>query len=136
MAIKIFPCNSVRKLDAYTIEHENISSIELMERAARKITETITKRWSQEVPIVVFAGPGDNGGDALAVARLLVREQYQVETFLFNIKQNLSPNCRINKELLEAVDGVAFTEVNTTFNTPKLKKDYLIIYGLFGTGMK
>jgi NAD(P)H-hydrate epimerase len=136
MAIKIFPCSSVRKLDAYTIEHENISSIELMERTARKITETIMKRWFQDVPIVVFAGPGDNGGDALAVARLLMQQEYKVETFLFNTKQNLSPNCQTNKDLLEEVDGVVFKEVNTTFNPPNLTEDYLVIDGLFGTGLK
>ena len=56
-----------------------------MERAAKAITRAITEEWSTHTPIVVFAGPGNNGGDALAVARLLINEGYKVNTFLFNI---------------------------------------------------
>ncbi|KAA6309454.1 Bifunctional NAD(P)H-hydrate repair enzyme Nnr, partial [termite gut metagenome] len=70
--MKIFPSSALKKLDAYTIESESIAFIDLMERAARVITDALTHRWSKEVPVVVFAGPGNNGGDALAVARLLI----------------------------------------------------------------
>ncbi|KAA6304323.1 Bifunctional NAD(P)H-hydrate repair enzyme Nnr, partial [termite gut metagenome] len=105
------------------------------ERAARVITDALTHRWSKEVPVVVFAGPGNNGGDALAVARLLIQRGYIVKTFLFNIKGHLSVNCQTNKELLQAVDGVDFTEVNKMFNIPQLSENALIIDGLFGTGL-
>ena len=67
--MKIFPSSSIKKLDAYTIEHEPIASIDLMERAATALTKAIMNRWSRETPVTVFAGPGNNGGDALAVAR-------------------------------------------------------------------
>ncbi|KAA6349543.1 Bifunctional NAD(P)H-hydrate repair enzyme Nnr [termite gut metagenome] len=133
--MKIFPSSALKKLDAYTIESENITFIDLMERAARVITDALTNRWSKEVPIVVFAGPGNNGGDALAVARLLIQRGYSVKTFLFNIKGHLSADCQTNKELLQAVDGVDFTEVNKTFVPPPLNEDALIIDGLFGTGL-
>lgn len=43
--MKIFPSNTIKKLDAYTIEHEPIQSIQLMERAANALTEAITNRW-------------------------------------------------------------------------------------------
>lgn len=66
--MKIFPSSSIKKLDAYTIEHEPIASIDLMERAAQALTKAITERWDITTPITVFAGPGNNGGDALAVA--------------------------------------------------------------------
>lgn len=69
--MKIFPSSSIKKLDAYTIEHEPIASIDLMERAATALTKAIMNRWSRETPVTVFAGPGNNGGDALAVARML-----------------------------------------------------------------
>ncbi|KAA6326273.1 Bifunctional NAD(P)H-hydrate repair enzyme Nnr, partial [termite gut metagenome] len=134
--MKILPCNAIKKLDAYTIEYDNISSVDLMEQAARAITDVVIHRWQKEIPIVVFAGPGNNGGDALAVARMLIQKGYKVETFLFNIKGHLSPDCQLNKELLEAVDGVIFTEVNKSFNAPQLTENCLIIDGLFGTGLK
>ena len=74
--MKIFPSSSIKKLDAYTIEHEPIASIDLMERAAQALTKAITNRWNPETPVTIFAGPGNNGGDALAIARMMA------ETFL------------------------------------------------------
>ena len=69
--MKIFNSAQIRELDKYTIEHEPIASLDLMERAAKAIAQTIMQRWTKSSPFVVFAGPGNNGGDALAVARLL-----------------------------------------------------------------
>lgn len=63
--MKIFPTQSIKELDAYTIENEPIASIDLMERASQALTKAIMKRWEAETPITVFAGPGNNGGDAL-----------------------------------------------------------------------
>ncbi|KAA6306314.1 Bifunctional NAD(P)H-hydrate repair enzyme Nnr, partial [termite gut metagenome] len=134
--MKIFPSSTLKRLDAYTIESENIAFIDLMERAARVITDALIHRWPKEVLIVVFAGPGNNGGDALAVARMLIQKGYKVETYLFNIKGHLSADCQTNKELLQAVDGVSFTEVNKTFTPPQLDENALIIDGLFGTGLR
>lgn len=48
--MKIFPSSSIKKLDAYTIEHEPIASIDLMERAATALTKAIMNRWSRETP--------------------------------------------------------------------------------------
>ena len=73
--MKIFPSSSIKKLDAYTIEHEPIASIDLMERAATVLTKAITDRWSTDTPVTVFAGPGNNGGDALAIARMMAEKR-------------------------------------------------------------
>ena len=66
--MKIFTSSQIHELDKYTIENEPISSIDLMERAAKALTQAIMDTWDAETPVVVFAGPGNNGGDALAVA--------------------------------------------------------------------
>ena len=84
--MKIFTSAQIHELDRYTIEHEPISSIDLMERAAKAITHAIKERWGKATPIVVFAGPGNNGGDALAVARLLAETGYLIDVYLFNIQ--------------------------------------------------
>ena len=65
--MKIFNSAQIRELDKYTVEHEPIASLDLMERAAKAIAQTIMQRWTKSSPFVVFAGPGNNGGDALAV---------------------------------------------------------------------
>ena len=134
-AMKIFTTQNIHKLDEYTIEHEPISSIDLMERAATALTQKITERWNSSKPIVVFAGPGNNGGDALAVSRLLIEKGYNVETFLFNTKNALSEDCQFNKSLLEEMPGVVFHEVIDQFTPPTLTKEHLVIDGLFGSGL-
>lgn len=52
--MKIFTGAQIHELDKYTIEHEPISSIDLMERAAGAITRSITGTWSSDVPVVVL----------------------------------------------------------------------------------
>ena len=134
--MKIFTRTQIQELDKYTIEHEPIKSIDLMERAARAITNAITDRWSASVPVVVFAGPGNNGGDALAVARMLTDQDYQVQTYLFNITGHLSEDCAANKERFSDKWGNALlTEVTQEFDPPRLEKGMLVIDGLFGSGL-
>ena len=69
--IKIPSAQQIRELDALTIAEEPVSSIDLMERAARAVAAEVMLRWDATVPVFVFAGSGNNGGDALAVARML-----------------------------------------------------------------
>jgi len=134
--MKIFTSAQIQELDKYTIEHEPIKSIDLMERAARILTRAITERWPSTVPVVVFAGPGNNGGDALAVARMLVEQDYQVQTFLFNITGHLSADCTENKQRLCDKKGHSLlTEVTQEFDPPKLEKGMLVVDGLFGSGL-
>lgn len=133
--MKIFPTNTIKKLDAYTIEHEPISSINLMERAAKTLTTAIMKKWSHNTPVVIFAGPGNNGGDALAVARMLAQRRYSVEVFLFNTKGELSPDCQANKNILDEMSEIKITEVSTQFSPPELTDQHLVIDGLFGSGL-
>lgn len=87
--MKIFNTGVIRQLDKYTIEHEPVSSIDLMERAASAVTFEIIARWKRDTRIVIFAGPGNNGGDALAVARMLTEEGYKPEIYLFNPTQKI-----------------------------------------------
>ena len=133
--MKIFPTSTIKQLDAYTIENEPVASIDLMERAARALASAIAGRWSLGTRFTVFAGPGNNGGDALAVARLLAEKGYGVETFLFNTKGGLSPDCAANMERLAAVPDANFHVVTSQFVFPKLTADDVIIDGLFGSGL-
>ena len=98
--MKIFTSTQIHELDRYTIEHEPIPSLDLMERAAKALVQAFTSAYSPVTPVVVFAGPGNNGGDALAVARLLTEKGYQVKVYLFNTNGQLSPDCAANKQRL------------------------------------
>ena len=96
--MKIFTGAQIKELDKYTIENEPISSLNLMERAAQTMTRAITEVWSSSTPVVVFAGPGNNGGDALAMARQLADLGYQVSVYLFKSSGYPSPDCAANKK--------------------------------------
>jgi NAD(P)H-hydrate epimerase len=134
--MKIFTSAQIHELDNYTIEHEPIKSIDLMERAAHKLTKAIMSRWTKDIPVVVFAGPGNNGGDALAIARMLLDNDYQVQVFLFNITGHLSADCTENKKrLCESKGFNNFVEVTQEFDPPRLGKGMLVVDGLFGSGL-
>ena len=134
--MKIFTASQTRELDQYTIEHEPIASIDLMERAATAISNEIKNDFGKQTPIVVFAGHGNNGGDALAVARMLANDGYKVAVYLFNTSGHLSTECEINKKrLVECKRIERFTEVTQEFDPPQLTADSVIIDGLFGSGL-
>lgn len=134
--MKILTGGQFRELDIYTIEHEPIASYDLMERASRAISNEILRRWPDAGRrIVVFAGPGGNGGDGLAVARMLSQAERQVCAFLFNVKGALNADCESNRNRLMAETAVTFTEVTTELVFPELHPDDIVIDALFGTGL-
>lgn len=134
--MKIFTGAQIHELDQYTIAHEPISSIDLMERAAKAITRAICEQWPNTTPVVVFAGPGNNGGDALAVARMMASANYDVSAYLFNISGHLSSDCAANRQrLLDSKQAKNFVEVTQEFEPPQLDENTLVIDGLFGSGL-
>ena len=136
VVMKIFTSAQIKELDRFTIENEPIPSIDLMERAAKALTRAITEVWNNAIPVVVFAGPGNNGGDALAVARMLGDQGYQVSVYLFNISGHLAEECAANKrKLVESKHVKDFTEVSQEFDPPRLEKGMLVVDGLFGSGL-
>lgn len=133
--IKIFATDKIKELDQYTIQNEPISSIDLVERAATVFMHEFCRRYSKQIRIVIFAGQGNNGADALAIARLLIDEGYRVETYLFNPTEHLSYDCELNKQRLLGMDKIEFTEVKDDFVPPTLGDRDVVIDGLFGSGL-
>jgi NAD(P)H-hydrate epimerase len=134
--MKIFTGAQIHELDQYTIQHEPIESIDLMERAAKALVRAICEQWPNSTPVIVFAGPGNNGGDALAVARLLAEANYLVSAYLFNISGHLSSDCSMNRQRLSECKMIqSFVEVTQEFEPPQLEADTLVIDGLFGSGL-
>ena len=133
--MKIFTSKQIHELDLYTIEHEPVSSIDLMERAAEALSRSIRQRWDEETPVVVFAGPGNNGGDGLAIARMLLGEGYNVMVYLFNVSGKLSADCQENRDRLKKKNTGALKEVTQEFDPPKLTRETLVVDALFGSGL-
>ena len=135
--MKIFTSDLIREIDKATCEAQNITSLVLMERAASAVCCEIVSRFNPTQRIVIFAGPGNNGGDALAVARMLFEQGYRkLEIFLFNVMGKLSHDCHEEKDLLNKIEGIDFTEVTKDFQPPYLSEKDVVIDGLFGSGLK
>lgn len=134
--MKILNSESIHAVDVATCERQKISSIDLMERAAMQVSIELISMFLPSQRFVILAGPGNNGGDALAVARLLVEQGYKrVEIFLFNVTGKLSHDCDEERKRLIMLDGIDFTEVNREFTPPYLGKDDVVVDGLFGSGL-
>ena len=133
--MKILTCTQPKEADAYTSANNHILSINLMEKAASLIADEISKRWDRSHRIVVFAGAGNNGGDALAVARLLFSKSYPVEIYLFNIKGTISEDCMTNIQRLQQCGFTDYHEISNAFEPPKLTAEDVVVDGLFGSGL-
>lgn len=135
--MKIFTSSIIREIDAATCEAQKIDSIDLMERAAGAVSCEIISRFLPGQRIVVIAGPGNNGGDALAVARMLFEQGYKkIEVFLFNVVGKLSHDCEEERNKLLSIEGIDFTEVKRDFQPPYLGTDDVVVDGMFGGGLR
>lgn len=132
--MKFFSTPQIRELDKFTIENEPIASIDLMERAADALYEKYLSTFSYLKPVCILAGPGNNGGDALALARMLLLTSLNVKVVLLHMGK-ISDDCETNRlRLLEKFPG-SLSELNNEFIAPEITHDTIIIDGLFGSGL-
>ncbi|MFQ5446329.1 MAG: NAD(P)H-hydrate dehydratase [Saprospiraceae bacterium] len=133
--MKIFKVEQIRALDQFTIENEPIPSIELMERASR----TFVKWFMKIVPsskgrIHIFCGPGNNGGDGLAIARMLSWEFYEVTTYILHIGSRFSEDFTNNLRNLKKHRS-RIVEIKEGDALPELPAGDVLIDAIFGSGL-
>jgi len=134
---KIFETSAIRDIEKYTIDNEPVTCADLVDRAATVFVNEFRRQYPVgQGRIYVFAGPGNNGADALAVAQQLQDFSYTVSTYLINPKNALSPECEICKQRIKEDSNHNFTEVVSSFNAPTFEPQDIVIDGLFGTGLK
>lgn len=132
--MKIFNSSQIRDIDASTIAQEPIASVDLMERAAHKIFSWLTERYDRSVNFMVFAGPGNNGGDGLAVARMLNENGYVVETFCIR-QGKTSADFDINDRRLNDIPGSKYKNIEDQEDLPVIFSGSVIIDAIFGSGL-
>jgi NAD(P)H-hydrate epimerase len=133
--MKILSAEQIRQVDQYTIEHDGISSHDLMERAAGACCEWIEENYSKDKGIWIFCGPGNNGGDGLAIARILFRTGYQVKAWILNPTSKRSKDSLKNEILLKETDQTILREINSENDFPLVHENVVLIDALFGTGL-
>ncbi len=133
--MKILPIEKIRKADAYTIKHEPIADIDLMERAATELHDWILAKTSQKKPIIIFCGLGNNGGDGLALGRMLAKSGFQVTVNIVKYSDKISDSCQINYNRIKEIEKVEIIEIAEGDSLPKISDEDLIVDAIFGSGL-
>lgn len=133
--MKFFITSQIAEIDQYTIVNEPISAIGLMERASKQLEIWIKTHFDTHYKIAVFAGPGNNGGDALTVSRMLVESNYKVDVYIPDSEKKFSDAFKINLNRLKNRIEVKTINWSKSEQLPELIDYDLIIDGLFGSGL-
>jgi hydroxyethylthiazole kinase-like uncharacterized protein yjeF len=134
--MKIFTKAQVYLGDKTTAERQNISSTELMERVGTQIFNWIHLRMQgAQVPIHVFCGIGNNGGNGLVLARHLVTHGYNVHTYVVNCSDKRSKDFLINYDKIKNVTKNWPTLLNETSQFPEIEQQDVIVDAVFGIGL-
>ncbi len=132
---KLFSAEQIRKADAYTIQHEPIASVDLMERAAMACFNWIKEQGFRQMAIHIFCGTGNNGGDGLALTRLLLDASYEVSAYIVRYSNKSSEDFNSNEKRLKEIYAKHISEIHTGDSFPAIHKNDLVIDALFGTGL-
>ncbi len=132
--IKVLDIKTIREADQYTIEHEPVSSLDLMERAGGLCFEWIKEKFPDtKQHFIVLAGSGNNGGDGLVIARMLHDSGYSVAVNLVHLSDKLSPDCKLNLDRLKKKLKVNIIEKDE--DIPAFSTGSIIIDALLGSGI-
>ncbi len=133
--MKILDAQQIKKVDEYTIQNEPISSIDLMERAAMQCFKWLRRRLSSNQKFMVFCGMGNNGGDGLAIARLLIKKGHMVDVFKVNHMNEPSKDFGVNEKRLMDTGFSGMHCVGSAADLPQLDADCLVIDAMLGSGL-
>ena len=132
--MKIFSAAQIKKWDAFTISHEPVLSIDLMERAATACYLWLIHNGHTEKHFQIFCGKGNNGGDGLALARLLIQNNCRVTVYILEFGNIGSQDFQTNLERLhQCTTNIHFIQSPEFF--PGIENPDIVIDALFGTGL-
>lgn len=133
--MKIFSADEIRLWDQYTMQHEPVASIDLMERAATSCVDWLETNGYSEKSFVVFCGKGNNGGDGLAIARLLAAKKNPVRIFILEFGHKGAEEFQINLARLHEHPEVDIRFVQTEQNFHEFIDGEIILDALYGSGL-
>ncbi len=134
--MKIFNSDQIRDIDEYTIKNEPVLSVDLMERAAFQLFKWYSEHFERSKRILVFVGPGNNGGDGLALARMLAANRFEPEVHYVQFTGKTSGDWNINRLRLDKETKVTFNIISKSDQFPVISSDDVVLDAIFGTGLK
>lgn len=133
--MKIFAASQIKACDAYTIHAADIQSTDLMERAAARCCEWITAHMPKDSVFIVLCGSGNNGGDGLAITRMLHQMGYGAKAFLLKFSDTLSDDCQANLDRLQVIDESLVEVLQPGTFITDIPRHIVIIDAILGTGL-
>ena len=133
--MKLFSAEEIRLWDQYTIEQEPIASIGLMERAAGKCADWLERNNYTEKTFQIFCGKGNNGGDGLAIARMMAERKSSVTVHILEFGHKGTDDFQANLARLHQYPEIDIRFVQTEDNFHEFDKNDIIIDALLGSGL-
>ncbi|WP_298497774.1 NAD(P)H-hydrate dehydratase [uncultured Algibacter sp.] len=134
--MKVFSKEQIYEGDKLTAERQKITSTDLMERAGTQIFNWIhTRMQGAQVPVHVFCGIGNNGGDGLVLARHLITHGYNVNTYIINCSDKRSKDFLINYDRIKNVTKKWPVLLSCSDDFPEIHPDDIIVDAVFGIGL-
>ena len=133
--MKLFSAEEIRLWDQYTIQHEPISSINLMERGAAQCVEWLERLNYNEKKFHIFCGKGNNGGDGLAIARMLSARKMTVVVHILEFGHKGTDDFQTNLARLHQHPDILIRFIQIEENFHALDKQDIVIDALFGSGL-
>lgn len=134
-AMKFFSTSQIRSIDKHTIAMEPISSVDLMERAAEGLFRWIVARHSAANSFIIFAGNGNNGGDGVALARMLILAGYNVNLCVLKSDSPYSPDLQSNLTRIVSQGIIDINYISQISDLPEIKPSSVVVDALFGSGL-
>lgn len=132
--MKLFTAWQMQHWDAYTIKHQQISSLNLMERASQACTDWIIQQQFTSQPIKLFCGKGNNGGDGLAIARQLLTAGIEAVIFIAEFGAPGTPDFQQNLTRLRSLTtDIHYLQSADQF--PIINVEDIVVDALFGFGL-
>ncbi|MBK7289404.1 MAG: NAD(P)H-hydrate dehydratase [Chitinophagaceae bacterium] len=133
--MKILSTSAIRQWDEYTIQHEPISSIDLMERAALRCTEWLVQQYPAATSFGIFCGKGNNGGDGLAIARMLIGRNYAVTVHILEFGHLGTDDFQTNLTRLHHLPAADIHFIQSEQHLHPIPDGQIIIDAILGAGI-
>lgn len=133
--MKILSVPQIRQADTYTIEHEPISSDDLMERASAAFSNWFIRCFRVPQTIHIICGTGNNGGDGLCIARQLHARAYSIRVHIVWFNNQPSPDFLLNLKRLEQQGNISLFHLHPNTPLPNIAPTDIVIDAIFGSGL-
>lgn len=133
--MKLINTDQIRAWDAYTIAQDHILSIDLMENASTVFCDWFSAQYDAENVVYIFCGTGNNGGDGLAIARLLHQKFFNVKVLICRISSSESEDFKTNLTRLPQRSEILRGYINENDTFPEIGKEAILIDAILGSGL-